>query len=131
MPSASSASLNLRPPEIVLTDSDGSEIETLETCPNRTVMLSEEDDNHRAGNLCAEDKDKSDSENSYVALVQDEREDFKKEDDDIEELLRNSPTDVVTLSDSEQNVSVKIIKLFGFQKFVSGFHCSSASPDRP
>jgi len=105
MPSASSASLNLRPPEIVITDSDGSEIETLETCPNRTVMLSEEDDNHRAGNLCAEDKDKSDSENSYVALVQDEREDFKKEDDDIEELLRNSPTDVVSLSDSEQNVS--------------------------
>ena len=133
MPLASTgaAPINPRPQEIVLSDSDGSESENLETCPNRTVMLSEDEDNHRAGNSCAEDKDKSDSENSYVALVRDEREDFKKEDDDIEELLRNSPTDVVTLSDSEHNVSVKIIKLLGFQNYISGFHCSSASPDRP
>ena len=94
-----------QPQEIVLSDSDGSVTETLETCPNRTVMISEDEDNDHAGNSCAEDKDKSDSENSYVALVRDEREDFKKEDDDIEELLRNSPTDVVTLSDSEHNVT--------------------------
>ena len=94
-----------QPQEIVLSDSDGSVTETLETCPNRTVMISEDEDNDRAENSCAEDKDKSDSENSYVALVRDEREDFKKEDDDIEELLRNSPTDVVTLSDSEQIVT--------------------------
>ena len=134
VPSASTqaGSLNIPSQEIVLTDSDGSEIETLETfpsCSNRTVILSE--DNRRVGNFCAEDKDKSDSDNSYVALVKDEREDFKKEDDDIEELLRNSPTDVFTLSDSEHNVSVKIIKLFGFQRYVSAFHCTSAAPDGP
>ena len=94
-----------RPQEIVITDSDGSVTETLETCPNRTVMISEDEDNYRAGNSCAEDKDKSDSENSYVALVRDERGDFKEEDDDIEELLRNSPTDVVTLSDTEHDAT--------------------------
>ena len=63
---------------------------------------------------------KSDSENSYVEILRDEKEDYKKEDDDIEVLLGNSPTeaDVVTQSDTEHvNVSVNMSKLFGFNIF--------------
>ena len=57
---------------------------------------------------------KSDSENSYVKILRDEKEDYKKEDDDIEVLLGNSPTeaDVVTQSDTEHvNVSVNMSRL--------------------
>ena len=114
--------------EIVISDSD-------DNYPNRTVLLSEDEDNDRPMESNADNDCKSDSENSYVAILREEKEDYKKEDDDIEELLGNSPTeaDVVTLSDTEHvNVSVNMSKLFGFNIFfILEFRRTPASSVRP